>query len=65
MQSIDAMRGLAEKSSVRLKRQPFDAVLHADSDRVVQTLTNLISNAIKFSDAGSRSLRQAGCKANS
>lgn len=52
LQSIDSMRGIAERSDIKLKRQPFDAVLHADADRVVQTLTNLISNAIKFSGAG-------------
>lgn len=52
VQATDAMRGMAEKSGVRLEIRAADATIAADSDRIVQTLTNLISNAIKYSNRG-------------
>jgi PAS domain S-box-containing protein len=46
----DLMQPIADKAAVRLSIAPHsDQNISADSDRVVQTLTNLVSNAIKFS----------------
>ncbi len=48
-QAVDEMRAMAEKAEITLCVTPLHAQLWADPDRIVQTLTNLISNAIKFS----------------
>ncbi len=47
--SLQVVSGLSEKKSVTVEIQPTDIVLNADSDRLVQVLVNLTSNAIKFS----------------
>src|SRR4051794_26076743 len=52
-QAVEAMRGQAETAGVGLVTNADDVVLRADLDRIQQTLTNLISNAIKFSPRGS------------
>lgn len=39
----------AAKSGIRFKFQADEVMVWADPDRILQTLTNLISNAIKFS----------------
>jgi PAS domain S-box-containing protein len=49
VQSADAMRAMAHKADVTLLVAPVTANLWADSDRIIQTLTNLLNNAIKFS----------------
>ncbi|WP_148575700.1 sensor histidine kinase [Nocardioides caldifontis] len=46
------MAPLAESEGVRLVVGPTPGRVLADSDRIVQTLTNLVGNAIKFSPAG-------------
>jgi signal transduction histidine kinase/HAMP domain-containing protein len=54
--SIEANRSYAEKFRVTLEvedRAP-GAVVAVDSDRLLQVLTNLLSNASKFSPAGER-----------
>jgi PAS domain S-box-containing protein len=51
-QAVEAMRGQAETAGVRLVGHADDVLLRADVDRIQQTLTNLISNAIKFSSPG-------------
>jgi PAS domain S-box-containing protein len=49
----DLMGPIAEKAGVRLDIDTQSvAKIWADSDRVVQTLTNLVSNAVKFSPPG-------------
>jgi PAS domain S-box-containing protein len=46
------MNGLAEASDVRLVVGRTEGSVSADGDRIVQTLTNLVGNAIKFSPPG-------------
>ena len=47
------MSGLAASAKVRLDVLPCPGVVLADADRVVQTLTNVLGNAVKFSPAQS------------
>jgi len=48
-QAVNAVRGMAERAGVGLETRVDEFELHADPDRIVQVLTNLISNAVKFS----------------
>ena len=50
---VEFMGPVAESAGVELVVDARKARLWADPDRVVQTLTNLVGNAIKFSSAGS------------
>jgi signal transduction histidine kinase len=50
---------VANKSGVTLLFSPVPAPLWADADRIVQLLTNLIGNAIKFSYPGGTVLVRA------
>lgn len=51
--SMEAMKAFAEESSVSLVQgASVDMLIVADLDRIIQVLTNLISNAIKFSPRG-------------
>jgi CheY-like chemotaxis protein len=47
----ETLRPIAEKSGVTLRVRGGRARIFADADRVTQTLTNLVGNAIKFSPA--------------
>ncbi|MDB4948570.1 MAG: domain S-box [Gemmatimonadetes bacterium] len=50
--AVETVRGLADDAGVRLEVAVADgAVVHADADRAVQTLVNLLGNAVKFSPA--------------
>jgi PAS domain S-box-containing protein len=48
-QAVDVMQAMAEKAEIKLAVTPLSVPLQVDPDRIIQTLTNLISNAIKFS----------------
>lgn len=52
-QGVDIVQPLAEKAGITLRVVPLAATVWADSDRIIQTLTNLLGNAIKFSPNGS------------
>ncbi|MGI0492968.1 ATP-binding protein [Alkalinema pantanalense CENA528] len=53
LQSVDAMRVEAEQNGITLSFIPLNLDVWADPDSIIQTLTNLISNAIKFSKPNS------------
>ncbi|MDQ3783723.1 MAG: PAS domain S-box protein [Actinomycetota bacterium] len=48
-QASEVMQAMAQGAGVNLIVTPVEARLWADCDRIIQTLINLVSNAIKFS----------------
>lgn len=52
-QALHAVSGQAEKLGVKVEIPSTDITVSADPERSVQVLVNLISNALKFSPAGS------------
>jgi PAS domain S-box-containing protein len=52
-QVVETITPLADKAGMSLRWSAPPVNVWADSDRITQTLTNLIDNAIKFSPAGS------------
>lgn len=55
VQAIEAMQPMAQQQGIRLLLdQPSALKIWADADYMLQALTNLMSNAIKFSQAGSQ-----------
>jgi signal transduction histidine kinase len=52
-QSAQALQGTAEDAGVQLRTEIEELTVCADADRIVQTLVNLLGNAIKFSPRGS------------
>jgi len=51
--AISSVAGFAEVHEVEVESQVTESIIMADEDRLVQAVVNLVSNAIKFSDAGS------------
>jgi signal transduction histidine kinase len=51
--TVSEMAALAEASGITLRVGKTPGVVWADFDRVVQALTNLVGNAVKFSPTGS------------
>lgn len=51
-QAAEEMRSLAEGANLVIRSDSTDVELMADRDRLLQVLTNLISNAVKFSNPG-------------
>ncbi|MGZ7030893.1 MAG: ATP-binding protein, partial [Thermoanaerobaculia bacterium] len=52
--AAEGVQSLAQGAGVGIAIEPVKASLWIDSDRITQTLTNLISNSIKFSPRGTR-----------
>ena len=53
VEAVQAMKTLAQEQDIQLSVRASDFVVWADRDYIVQTLTNLVSNAIKFSPSNS------------
>jgi two-component system, OmpR family, sensor histidine kinase VicK len=52
-QATEMMQPMAEREGITLLGSSVSVNIYADPDRLLQVFTNLISNAIKFSTAGS------------
>ncbi|MDJ0592517.1 MAG: PAS domain S-box protein [Pleurocapsa sp. MO_226.B13] len=48
-EAVKAIKTLAQQQEIQLSIEPSNLEVWADRDYIVQTLTNLVSNAIKFS----------------
>ena len=48
-QSVETVQSLAVEGNITLSVEPTSVQVWADRDRILQTLVNLVSNAIKFS----------------
>jgi PAS domain S-box-containing protein len=52
-QATEGLQAMADAAGICLRVIPESERLWGDSDRIIQTLTNLLGNAVKFSPAGS------------
>jgi PAS domain S-box-containing protein len=53
-QAIESVGAIAERDKIILERTPIVGRVCADFDAIVQALTNLLANAIKFSYSGTK-----------
>lgn len=51
--SLEVMQASAQEAGIQLVLHPLSVPIWVEADRIIQTLTNLLSNAIRFSPAGS------------
>jgi two-component system, OmpR family, sensor histidine kinase VicK len=54
VQAVEAMQLMAQQHDITLVNRPVNVQIWADADYILQTLTNLIGNAIKFSAPGGK-----------
>ncbi len=52
IQAAETMQAMAEKAQVQLQLETYAIEIKVDPDRLLQTLTNLLSNGIKFTEPG-------------
>jgi signal transduction histidine kinase len=52
-QSVETLQSLAQENYITLSLSSPEIQIWADSDRIIQTLVNLLNNAIKFSPQNS------------
>ncbi len=53
-QIIDTLSAMADEQQIKLETDSPSIEFWGDRDRIIQTLTNLVSNAVKFSTANSK-----------
>ena len=53
IEAVQTMQAMAQEQKVKLLVEPVQLAVWADYDYILQTLTNLVSNAIKFSPPNS------------
>jgi two-component system, OmpR family, sensor histidine kinase VicK len=61
-EAVQAMKTLAQEQKIKLSFKPSQLIAWADRDYIMQTLTNLVSNAIKFSPSNSTVILSATIK---
>lgn len=52
VQSVDLLSGFSNDRRMEIRTPSSDLTIYGDSQKIVQVLTNLVSNAIKFSPEG-------------